>query len=113
MSGKSGDGKKAKGSGKGKGQRGKVDGMASDSRFSHITNDQRYKPISRKETTVKIDDRFKKMFTDKSFGTTSAFVPRPPPAAASYVLCRGRGGASGACGATMQAMWVVWVGAGA
>eukprot|EP00041_Stephanoeca_diplocostata_P009926 m.156886 g.156886 ORF g.156886 m.156886 type:complete len:753 (+) comp17953_c0_seq2:218-2476(+) len=38
-----------------------------DPRFSHIVTDKRFKPINRNQTTVKVDSRFKDMFTGEDF----------------------------------------------
>ena len=42
---------------------------AVDNRFSRVVQDPRFKKIPRVERQVKIDARFEKMFTDKSFHT--------------------------------------------
>jgi len=49
--------------------------MDDDSRFARVNQDPRFKKISRKEKKLKIDGRFEKMFTDKSF-TTKYFVDK-------------------------------------
>eukprot|EP00039_Didymoeca_costata_P010935 m.149252 g.149252 ORF g.149252 m.149252 type:complete len:630 (+) comp15009_c0_seq2:204-2093(+) len=43
------------------------EGLFEDPRFAHLQNDTRYKPIQRKQRTVKIDKRFQRMLTDSSF----------------------------------------------
>lgn len=49
--------------------------MEADQRFTRVTQDPRFKKISRKEKKLKIDGRFQKMFTDTSF-TTKYFVDK-------------------------------------
>ena len=41
-------------------------------RFSKVAQDPRFAKIKRKETKINVDSRFKKMFTEKSFQTTSS-----------------------------------------
>ncbi|XP_032228772.2 ESF1 homolog isoform X2 [Nematostella vectensis] len=47
----------------------------SENRFSRVSRDPRFKKIPRKQRKVKIDSRFERMFTDKSF-TTKYFVDK-------------------------------------
>lgn len=49
--------------------------MEADQRFARVTQDPRFKKISRKEKKLKIDGRFQGMFTDTSF-TTKYFVDK-------------------------------------
>eukprot|EP00038_Savillea_parva_P028055 m.62989 g.62989 ORF g.62989 m.62989 type:complete len:755 (-) comp8124_c0_seq1:27-2291(-) len=39
----------------------------SDDRFAHVVNDKRFKPIKKRNQTVKIEERFESMFTSEEF----------------------------------------------
>jgi len=62
--------------GKGKG----ASSNLADPRFAHIANDKRFKPLARKDRTLKVDDaRFKRMFTDEAFSGGQFMDPRGKP----------------------------------
>jgi hypothetical protein len=78
------DGARKSGKGKARKEPKGGDTAEMDSRFDHIGKDRRYKPITRKQSTVKIDSRFKGMFTEKGFtddagtGVSDCLLPLPP-----------------------------------
>ena len=57
---------------------GKAEKSGQDSRFSGAGHDPRFQRLPRSKRAVKVDDRFKKMFTDEKFTTngTLHFYPR-------------------------------------
>ena len=44
-----------------------VNEIKKDERFSHLLHDPKFRKMKKNERKVKIDSRFKSMFTDKNF----------------------------------------------